>query len=161
MSPGTKCAIGTSFGWPSRSDGRLDADHRPEFGGSGIGPGLLNEAQNDTENHHQQHDAPGPEVAGEKRRSGEHEQQDHERVDQGFAQQANARVALVPRHDIRAVFVPRRSASSSERPILRCVKFLQHLFGVRFRRLREAAARRGWRSTACAVRAGSAWAARQ
>ena len=35
-------------------DGRVDADHRPEFGGGGIGPGLLNEAQNDAEDHHEQ-----------------------------------------------------------------------------------------------------------
>ena len=75
------------------------------------------------------HDAPGPEVAREKRGGGEHEQQDHEGVDQGFAQQLDVRMALFPRHDVGAVFLQAPLGLRRRKAILRGVQFLQHLFG--------------------------------
>ena len=49
--------------------------------------------------------SPGPEVAGEKRETASTSRQDHEGVDQGFAQQLDVRMALFPRHDVGAVFL--------------------------------------------------------
>ena len=68
-------------------------------------------------------------VAGEEREGGEHEQQDHEGVDQGFAQQVDARMAIFPRHDVGAVLLQTLLGLRSRKAVLRGVQFLQHLFG--------------------------------
>ena len=46
-------------------DGGGDADHRLELGGGGVGPGLLDEPQDDAEDHHHGHHDAGPQVAGQ------------------------------------------------------------------------------------------------
>ena len=55
MSPGTSSLSGISFGWPSRSDGRGDLDHRLEFGRGVVGLCFLNETQRHAQHHHHHH----------------------------------------------------------------------------------------------------------
>ena len=74
----------------------MDADHRPELGGRGIGPGLLDEAQDNAEDHHEQHDAPARKSPVRNEEAASTSEQDHERIDQGFAEQLDAGMALRP-----------------------------------------------------------------
>lgn len=56
-------------------DGGRDRDHGPEFGGSTVGSGLLDEFQSNAQHDHQRHHEPGAGIAGRERNASQHGQQ--------------------------------------------------------------------------------------
>ncbi len=135
-SPGTRWPIGSFARLAVTEDGRLDADHRLQLGGRRIGPRLLHEAQDHSQGHHEEHDdgrtiivaAIQTRLHGGK--GGEHEQQDHERIDQGLAQQLQVRMALLAGHDVGTVFVEAPAGLGLGQSLAGGLQLDQHRFGV-------------------------------
>src|SRR5581483_5255441 len=63
-----------------------DVDHGLEFGGGGIGLGLLDETEADAEGDHEQHDRAGARIAGGVGDGGQGAEKDDERIARGVEQ---------------------------------------------------------------------------